>query len=1668
MAAVRLCCVAFLLTLAGIAVGILHGPPGSVCTFVGTRQVSWQVDNRRRRESSPGIWDYVKEVFGTRPRYRRALITVYGTEYFVGYECCLGWNHIGDTCQADCYFPCNNGLCVDTNLCECNEGWEGQNCDQDIDECWLMIDDCDRTNGGCVNTPGSYNCTCNDGLHLINGTFCHATPDTDECASGNGGCDQNCHNTHGSFWCSCDAGYNLGTDGLSCIDINECSTNAGGCEHFCTNTDGGRNCSCRDGFRLVGETLCRDDDMYPYGEEVDGQPRRWDFSECQKEGLPQEGFRFFGRRHHNVYICDNGIVGFDPIVRPRFPTPIQNVPAFSEAAVLAPFLAKSNATVLDDLPEDQRTQIFYSFHEADDGNPGTEQILNLASDDGRSTPGFHAPSYKAVWALVVTWTRVPPDCTMYANGECPRPHDQLPVNTFQLVISTNGILSFATFVYPTLAQEWVSPVEAQAGGDVIYPKSNVAVGGYSAGDGRFTPFTRATSAGLVHNGVDFSGQDNANRHPVLRFPVSMKNLFRVSGGRWKFALQNLGDSIPQRSVATCSEWLRRQKVEDPTQLFGYDALPSIGTCPCNLEQAWFDSTYGGLSRSAIARAPACVVSRRRVHSFVDSDRLTMSRMCCYESGYLYWQRIASSWTCLLEGVTGAWNGCERRRLGGGARRTDLLGGHLIINSRSVDENAFQSCCVDTAGIRGGWYCNRFQRHRPQSSPPHRGCRSYSIRTPWVRYDPHLTTMDGNKYSFNGLGDFMLADVDNGEYQLQCRMSLAPGTDHATMITAIIAYQRDKQPVQIQVVGDSSLELFVNGSLTDLSVFGEEAGEEVVEEEADEEEYELEVGDNALVTHPANNSLLVVFFSGITVKATAKKGMLAVEFTSPSEFKGKIRGLLGKFDGDKSNDFETSNGTIVSVNATERELYEDFGLTWQLTSEDGPRQSLFPSHTRDSFKTRSSFYPHFTDEITFSDPDLEAQARATCGNNTDCLFDVSQTGDLDLGKELVMDEEEFDNNQDVLNLFPPTLNGPESVFATMGETATVVVKASDSTTSSPTFVLGPEVPDTVQLSVIGSEATLVWQVTSDSPFKFQLDVYNAENSSAQYWPVVFMCSCQNGGNCDTSVDPDPSVAGGENKFYRRTCSCATGYHGERCEMQVDACLVNLHPCFPGSNCTDLPPPAGHGADGYICGPCPDGYTGDGYNCQDRDECAGAEGDVCQHECRNFLGGFDCVCNDGYSLADDRVSCNDVDECMANLNNCSQLCENTDGAFNCSCRDGFELAADGNNCEPTSPCSGADNPGCDPELGWCLLNGTGTAVCSCRKGYKLGTDGVTCEDEDECLSGQHNCEQLCNNTAGGYACYCRDGYYTVEDYVVTCVEIDECTEDYDDCTEHEQCVNEPGSFHCECKEGNVVVNGICLPATSSTSHPVTSRPVPDVSKPIRTTKASPTGKPTDPWTTDPTMGTVVEVNTVVIEILSTIQELTNLIAEFKRVVAVALTDFCSQQADQNPACRTEVGGRGRRSYSPAVFHPEDVHVAEGFPKPASDPTRTTLAFFVSYSDTADFRPVPLDTVQTVFQLSQPQLEAALGGRSFSFLGSLSEYQNGDQADPDDTVIYVIIGVSVFLGVGVIIAVTGYLWAKRKKRKVKVDANQHHAEPLAVTMETTSKEESGADNPVMDTKF
>ena len=43
--------------------------------------------------------------------------------------------------------------------------------------------------------------------------------------------------------------------------------------------------------------------------------------------------------------------------------------------------------------------------------------------------------------------------------------------------------------------------------------------------------------------------------------------------------------------------------------------------------------------------------------------------------------------------------------------------------------------------------------------------------------------------------------------------------------------------------------------------------------------------------------------------------------------------------------------------------------------------------------------------------------------------------------------------------------------------------------------------------------------------------------------------------------------------------------------------------------------------------------------------------------------------------------DINECIANTNNCSQVCVNNDGGFTCSCKEGYRLANDRISCEGT---------------------------------------------------------------------------------------------------------------------------------------------------------------------------------------------------------------------------------------------------------------------------------------------------------------------------------------------------------------------------------------------------
>jgi Calcium-binding EGF domain len=69
------------------------------------------------------------------------------------------------------------------------------------------------------------------------------------------------------------------------------------------------------------------------------------------------------------------------------------------------------------------------------------------------------------------------------------------------------------------------------------------------------------------------------------------------------------------------------------------------------------------------------------------------------------------------------------------------------------------------------------------------------------------------------------------------------------------------------------------------------------------------------------------------------------------------------------------------------------------------------------------------------------------------------------------------------------------------------------------------------------------------------------------------------------------------------------------------------------------------------------------------------------------------------------------------------------------------------------------------GRCLVQETGFD-CQCDLGF--GYDGSTCVDVDECTQQSNGgCDQICNNTPGGFSCACSEGYVPVVEQPSRCV-------------------------------------------------------------------------------------------------------------------------------------------------------------------------------------------------------------------------------------------------------------------------------------------------------------
>ncbi|XP_064613092.1 uncharacterized protein LOC135476878 [Liolophura sinensis] len=362
------------------------------------------------------------------------------------------------------------------------------------------------------------------------------------------------------------------------------------------------------------------------------------------------------------------------------------------------------------------------------------------------------------------------------------------------------------------------------------------------------------------------------------------------------------------------------------------------------------------------------------------------------------------------------------------------------------------------------------------------------------------------------------------------------------------------------------------------------------------------------------------------------------------------------------------------------------------------------------------------------------------------------------------------------------------------------------------------------------------------------------------PVCFGQSpgvCANGGTCTAP----------------NSCRCPAGYSTPQC-ADINECSNNNGGC--AQLCDNLPGSfrcrCGRGfgllGDGKSCKPichgaplgtcknggtclkpdvcaCPVGFAAP--TCDDINECNTNNGG-CSQTCTNTQGSYKCSCEAGYGLVDgsqckpicfggapgtcpnggkclspDRCSCPpgyagspcaDVNECQTGNGGCSQTCSNTVGSFTCSCKPGYQLDADGRTCKAL--CQGLPAGTC-PNGGTCIEpdvcecpNGFSAPTCEdinecqsnnggCEQQIPLADDGKSCTDIDECTEGTSGCSNFCVNDPGSFHCDCPLGYELGDDGL-QCQDLDECKTNNGGCSHI--CANTDGSFVCSCRDGFVL--------------------------------------------------------------------------------------------------------------------------------------------------------------------------------------------------------------------------------------------------------------------------
>nr|XP_023479343.1 mucin-4 isoform X1 [Equus caballus] len=449
------------------------------------------------------------------------------------------------------------------------------------------------------------------------------------------------------------------------------------------------------------------------------------------------------------------------------------------------------------------------------------------------------------------------------------------------------------------------------------------------------------------------------------------------------------------------------------------------------------------------------------------------------------------------------------------------------------------------------FCILYQQWRPRI-----GCAGYRpLRPAWMFGDPHITTLDGANYTFNGLGDFLLvrAKDGNSSFLLQGRTALTGSAQASNFIAFAAQYNSTSLgPIMVQwlLKPNDTIQARLNNQTVTF---------ETNREDAEGQETFNTTG----VVMTRNGSLVSASFDGtVTISVIALSNILHASCSLPEEYQNRTEGLLGVWNNNPDDDFRMPNGSTISRSSSE-EMFFHYGMTWRIneTSLLGKRDDQLPSN----------FTPVFFSELLRNNSSSEKLA-SECNGNQQCIYDTLATGSRSTGLHTSMLFRQYQEMNATLNQYPPSIEGDRVVEAHIGKTKLFQYTSSS---KNVTFILRDNNTD----CKLFENGTLLWTPTKVEPFTLEILARNVkDNLSSVLQPKTVVCACKAESQClynQTSRVGNSSleVAG---------CKCDKNTFGPYCNLSTDLCE---EACFPNVTCVR----------GKGCEACPPHLTGDGRHC-----------------------------------------------------------------------------------------------------------------------------------------------------------------------------------------------------------------------------------------------------------------------------------------------------------------------------------------------------------------------------------------------------------------------------------------------------------------------------------------